>query len=163
MASRSHEIQRARGIRLLQAGVRQAEVARRLNVSRSTVHVWSKLLQADRYSPLTFRKRGRPCALSADELVRLRHILEQPPPASAHGGASRWTLARVAERIRSEFDVSYSVSQVSRILHAIGWDIRSGRPRPAGTGTFGAWWAAPARAHLAHLAQFFAAFLPSAD
>lgn len=48
--------------------------------------------------------------------------------ATAHGFATElWTLKRVVELIRRRFDVQYDPSQVSRILHAMGWS----RQRPA--------------------------------
>ncbi len=43
---------RVRGARLLQQGIAQAEVARRVGVSRQTVMVWERKLQAEGFGKL---------------------------------------------------------------------------------------------------------------
>jgi transposase len=45
--------------------------------------------------------------------------------ARAHGYATElWTLPRIAKLIEQRFGFSYSISQVSRLLAAMGWSCQ---------------------------------------
>lgn len=112
---------------LFEQGIGPAEVARRLGVTVGAASQWRK----------AFRERGKealrskPHPGSRPKLPRskwpavAKALLEGP---RAHGFPTElWTLARVAKVIRRRFGVRYDTSQVSRILHAMGWS----RQRPA--------------------------------
>lgn len=152
MDDRAREICRNKGFRMLQAGVRQSEVARRLSVSRATVHTWSKKLEHGADPLASNPRRGAPSRLSAADCLRLRRLLERGP-ASQASEAGRWTLARIAAMIKREFGVTYSHSQVSRIVRGVGWDLRKGRIMPADRAKFHAGWQRLARSKLAKLAS----------
>jgi transposase len=117
------ERRRLRGGRLLLKGVAQAEVARRLKVSRPTVHEWAARLEAGGLQGLRNAVRGRPAAL--DEAMRTRLAASLKAGAHAQGYATElWTLPRIAKLIHSLFGIRYSISQVSRILAAMGWSCQ---------------------------------------
>lgn len=108
---------------MLLRGMPQAEVARRLGVSRPTVLVWNERLQAGGLAALKARARGRPAALDAEQRKRLATLLRKG--ALSQGYATElWTLPRIGRLIESEFGIAYSDSQVSRILSAMGWSCQ---------------------------------------
>ena len=121
---------RLRAGRLLLKGVSQAEVARRVGVSRATVCEWNGRLEQDGLEALRRRARGRPAGLDAAMRRELVQLLTAG--AMAHGFATElWTLARIARVIEQHFGIKYSAVQVWRILGALGWSCQrpSGRAR----------------------------------
>ena len=111
---------RMRAGRLLLRGVAQAEVARRVSVSRTTVSVWNEQLDAGGLLALKRRPRGRPSGLDAQQKVELVRLLKEG--ALAHGFATElWTLRRVGQLIEEKFGRRYSESQVWRILVGLGF------------------------------------------
>ncbi len=63
---------------------------------------------------------GRPAKLTADQRRLLPDFLWHGPEAYGFRGEV-WTCARFARVIEEEFGVSYSKSQVSRLLKELGW------------------------------------------
>ena len=118
---------RLRAGRLLLRGVAQAEVARRVDVTRTTVSEWNEKLQAGGLESLRRRPRGRPPGLDASQRRALIGLLKSG--ALAEGFATElWTLPRVGELIEKHFVRSYSESQVWRILMSLGFSCQ----RPSG-------------------------------
>jgi transposase len=111
---------RLKGGRLLLKGVTQAEVARRCGVSRPTVSEWKQKLEQGGLDALRDAARGRPARLDQDMRQELGQLLLAG--ARSHGYATElWTLPRIAKLIEEHFGHSYSISQVSRLLGAMGW------------------------------------------
>jgi putative transposase len=110
------ERRRIQAAELLKQGLPQAEVARRLKVSRESVRRWANRIEAA--SGLGLRKAGqagRKPKLGPVELKRLKSILKAGPAKSGfHGGA--WNLKRVASVIHKKFNVRYHTRHVSWIL-----------------------------------------------
>jgi hypothetical protein len=73
--------------RLLLKGVRQAQVARRVGVSRATVCEWNGRLQPDGLPALRRRPRGRPAGLDATMAAR----------ATESGGDGPWVRDRAVD------------------------------------------------------------------
>ncbi len=121
------EQRRRQGMRMLARGVRQAEVARALDVSRQTVSNWARAATADtqawRRKPL-----GRPAGLSTAEKSRLAKRLVAGAVACGFP-TELWTLARVGALLEVEFGRVYSTTQVWRLLRGLGFSSR--RPRGA--------------------------------
>jgi transposase len=118
---------RLRAGQLLLGGVTQAEVARRVRVTRTTVSVWNEQLNAGGLQSLRRRPRGRPPGLDATQRRALFGRLKGG--ALAHGFATElWTLPRVGQLIERQFGRAYSESQVWRILMALGFSCQ----RPSG-------------------------------
>jgi transposase len=125
--SRLLQRRRLRAGRLLQRGVAQAEVARRVGVTRTTVSQWNAQLEAGGMEALKSRRRGRPSGLDDAQRGELMRALRAG--ALAEGFATDlWTLPRVGELIKRRFTRSYSESQVWRILVSLGFSCQ----RPSG-------------------------------
>lgn len=111
---------RLRAGRLLLKGVAQAEVARHVGVTRTTVSTWNRELQQSGLEGLKAGVRGRPSKLSEPQRAELLKAL-------LHGALSEgfptdlWTLPRVAVLIERRWKHRYSQSQVWRILTGLGF------------------------------------------
>lgn len=119
------ELQRRRmkAGRLLLKGVHQSEVARRVGVSPEAVRKWRLKLEAGGLDGLVNGRRGRPAGLDAARRRALARLLKQG--AVMQGFATElWTLPRIGQLIRRHFGLSYSDSQVSRILSAMHWSCQ---------------------------------------
>jgi transposase len=122
------EQRRRRAARLLESGLAQAEVARRVSVSRQSVSRWEQLwleggIEALRRPP----RFGRPRRLSEAQCEELiRHL---KTGALAAGFATElWTLPRIATLIEQRFTVRLTHPSVWRLLRALGWSVQ----RPTG-------------------------------
>jgi transposase len=118
--SRALQRRRMRAGRLLLGGMAQAEVARKVGVSRTTVSVWNEQLQTGGLQALRRRARGRPSGLDAQQKSELVKWLKEG--ALALGFTTElWTLRRVGQLIEEKFGRRYSESQVWRILVSLGF------------------------------------------
>jgi len=125
--SRTLQRRRLRAGRLLLRGMAQAEVARKVGVSRTTVSVWNEQLEAGGLVALKRRARGRPPGVDVQQKAELVRLLKEG--ALAYGFATElWTLRRVGQLIEEKLGRRYSESQVWRILVGLGFSSQ----RPTG-------------------------------
>jgi len=115
------ERRRMRAARLLEKGLSEAEVARRVGAHRQSVNRWAQQVrkggrQALRRSPRT----GRPPQLSAADLRRIEQGLKRGPEALGYE-TSLWTAWRVADLIERECGVKFSAVHAWRVLRTLGW------------------------------------------
>jgi transposase len=110
--------------RLLQTGqLSQADIARRLGVSRMTVSRWATLLTRHQGDTERLKNRaipGRPPRLAAAQWHQVLGWLQQGA-LNAGFDTERWTLRRVRALILVEFGVDYHAHYVARRLKALGW------------------------------------------
>lgn len=122
------ERRRMRAARLLQQGLKESEVARRVGVHRQSVNRWVKQLAESGKRGLERADRtGRPAQLSRSDLQRIERGLKRGPEALGYG-TSLWTCWRVADLIKRECGVKYSTVHAWRVLRSLGWTPQ----RPAG-------------------------------
>lgn len=122
------EARRRQAARLFSAGrLRQAEIARRLDVSRVSVHRWYQAwLEGGAVALRKAGRAGRKARLSPSDLRDLDGALRAG--AAAWGfSTDLWTLPRVARVIREISGETYHPGHVWRILRALNWS----RQRPA--------------------------------
>jgi len=122
------ERRRRRAARLLESGVAQAEVARRVGVTRTSVSRWEKLRRERGLDALRRPKRfGRPRRLSDTQCKELIERLKAG--AVAAGFATElWTLPRIRLLIEQRFAVKLTEPSVWRLLRSLGWSVQ----RPTG-------------------------------
>ncbi len=122
------EERRLAAARLLRAGrLPQAEIARRMGVSRAAVTQWKQRLE--RAGPRGLQRRrsgGRRSRLSERQWTRLLGLLQRGAVAAGFE-TERWTLRRIARVIERTFGVRYHFRSLGRALHARGWSPQ--RPR----------------------------------
>ncbi len=115
------ERRRMQAARLLEQGVSEAEVARRVGVHRQSVNRWAKeLSRAGRSALKRAARTGRPGKLSTTDLRRIEQGLKRGPEALGYG-TSLWTAWRVADLIERQCGVKYSTVQAWRGLRSLGW------------------------------------------
>jgi transposase len=115
------ERRRLEAARLLQQGVHEAEVARRVGVHRQSVNRWARQFsQGGRPALKRAPRAGRPPQLSAADRQRLVEGLKRGPEALGYG-THLWTAWRVANLIERECGVKYSTVHAWRLLRALGW------------------------------------------
>jgi len=122
------ERRRLKAARLLQQGLPEAEVARRVGVHRQSVNRWSRQLEQGGAEALKRTPRaGRPRQLSDADRQRIVQGLKRGPDALGYR-TSLWTAWRVADLIERECGVKYSTVHTWRLLRDLGWTPQ----RPAG-------------------------------
>jgi transposase len=123
------EQRRRKAAHLLARGMKQADVARKLCVSRQSVSMWAKALEIDqqawRRKPLGYQP-----GLAQAQRKRLCKLLLKG--AQAYGFATDlWTLRRIAQLIEQEFGIAYGRTNVWLLLKALGFSCQ----RPTGRAT----------------------------
>lgn len=122
------ERRRLRAVALLEQGLSESEVARRLKVSHTSVNRWVRVLAKQGAQGLRQAGRaGRKPRLSAEDLKRLEQGLLKGPEALGYE-TPRWTLGRVGHLIEKEFGVRYHNGHVWKILRQLRWSCQ----RPVG-------------------------------
>lgn len=113
---------------MLKQGLSQSEVARRLNVSHTSVNRWAEVVAKQGAKGLKKAGRaGRQPRLSGEDLKRLEQGLLKGPPALGYE-TPLWTLRRVGQLIEQEFGVRYHAGHIWKILRQIKWSCQ----RPVG-------------------------------
>jgi len=124
------EERRLEGGHLLKAGkLSQAEIARQLSVSRTTVSAWAKTVKEEGIRGLHSRKAaGGVSKLSEEQTQKLKRLLRRGALACGFE-TDRWTLQRVAELIESAFQVSYHPNYLNRLLAKLGFSQQVPMPQ----------------------------------
>jgi transposase len=123
------EARRERAARLFESGkYTQAEVARKLEASRTSVHRWYWAWRREGVAALRKAGRaGRKPLLEPEQLRHLDQVLRDG--ALAWGfGSDLWTLPRVAKVIGQVTGVHYHPGHVWRLLRSLNWSLQ----RPVG-------------------------------
>src|SRR5215831_12861316 len=122
------EQRRLKAGRLLQQGLSEAEVARRVGVHRQSVNRWARQLLVSGRTSLKFPGRaGRKPKLTAAQLRRIERGLLRGPEALGFD-TKLWTAWRVGTLIEETCGVRYHPSHVWRLLKRLGWSCQ----RPTG-------------------------------
>ena len=117
------ERRRMAAAKLLEQGLSQAEVARRLGVHRQSVIRWAR--QLDKSGPSGLKKAaraGRKPKLGSADLDKIAAVLKRGPQAAGYDMGT-WTAPRVAKLIEQLCGVSYHPAHVWRILAKLGWSL----------------------------------------
>lgn len=114
------EQRRRKAGKLFAKGVRQAEVARHLKVSRAAVHYWYTTWKKKGTDGLRHHRPGPKSQLTAQKLVKVKRALVAGPIAAGYD-TNLWTLARIADTIRKQTRIAYGTSQVWYLLQSLGW------------------------------------------
>ena len=126
------QARRLRAAELFAAGVRQAEVARRLGVSRQAVSLWHAAWQGGGTEALRSRGPTGPAPKVSD--AQLRQV-EQAllAGATANGFVGElWTLERIATVIEQLTGVRHHPARLWALLrHRLGWSVQRPKRRAA--------------------------------
>ena len=124
------EERRLAGGRLLKAGkLSQAEIARRLGVSRASVSAWARQVSEEGIKGLRKRNaKGGTSKLTPEYRQALKRLLERGALACGFS-TDRWTLERVHKLIKREFGVIYHPNYLNRLLRKLGYSLQKPVPR----------------------------------
>ncbi len=117
------EERRVNGTRMVvEEGLSEHEVARKLGTSQQAVSKWIKAYMkgGNSYDVLNRKKRtGNPRKLTEKQLAKLPEMLLK---GAEYWGFSTdvWTAERIAKLIRVHFEVKYNSMYLTRILHSLG-------------------------------------------
>ena len=114
------EQRRFKAGKLFTKKIRQAEVARRLNVSPTAVHYWYIMWKKKGKDGLRCNQPGPKPQLTEKKLMKVKQALREGPIAAGYD-TNLWTLLRIADTIRKKTRISYSTSQVWYLLQSLGW------------------------------------------
>lgn len=111
-----------RALELHRQGWMQRDIAAALGASESGVSRWLSAARRGGREALTSHtdRRGVAPKLTPEQVRLIPDFLWHGAEAYGFRG-DVWTCGRVADVLREELDVSYSKSQVSRLLKRIGW------------------------------------------
>ena len=115
---------RVRAGRMLMAGKTPAQAAAAVGVARQTAYTWKAVLEEGGIDALrAIPGRGRPARLDREQLEAVgRALLDSP---TEHGfGTELWTLKRVGVLIERLYDVTFSQTQIWRILGSLGFSAQ---------------------------------------
>jgi transposase len=125
-ARRSETLKKRRldAARMFDEGATQAEVARRLGVSRVSAMRWYRLWRKGGRGRLgQTPPLGRPSRLSPTQLKRIEEALLKGPQSQGYT-TELWTLPRVAVVVERVSGVSYHPGHVWRVLRGMGWSLQ---------------------------------------
>lgn len=126
---------RARGMKMIEAGVPQRTIATNLGICRSTVFKWSKLLKEKSFGEaINAHKRGpteagkeRQSALTYAQQEVIRKKIIDKTPSQLRFDFALWTLAAIQELILRMYQVKISRTTLSKYLKRWGFTVQ----RPA--------------------------------
>lgn len=118
------ERRRLTAAKFFQRGVAQAEVSRRLGVSRQAVSVWfAAWRKRGRKALAAAGRAGRKPRLTASKLQKVEAALLKGPRANGFD-ADLWSLPRIAEVIAHQTGVRYHPGHVWRVMRELGWSAQ---------------------------------------
>lgn len=122
--TRSLEQRRLQAIRLLKAGLPYRDVATIVGASLSSIVRWQQSYRNEGKRGLRVKPSpGRTPRLNQRQRGRLARLLLQGPMKAGYG-TNLWTLRRIAEVIYHEFGIRYTIPNVWKIMHAMGWSCQ---------------------------------------
>ena len=126
------EERRLAGGKLLKEGrLSKAQIARKLGVSCAAVTHWARRKRFGGLRRLQSRQSsGRPPKLTSQQQRTLLRYLKRGA-LRADFPTDRWTVWRIQQVIKREFNVSYHPNYLSRFLRSLGWTPQLPVPRAA--------------------------------
>jgi transposase len=118
------EQRRLKAMSLYDEGVRQADIARRLGVTRQSVSRWVGAFERGGRERLRRKPRpGRPPKLTQRQKDALLRALAKG--AQSMGYATQlWTAERIRHLVRDHFGQCYHVHHIPKLLHQLGWSYQ---------------------------------------
>lgn len=108
-------------------GTNNAQTARNLNISRRIVNDWVKKFYEHGLDGLKEKVRsGRPCSLNQQQLAQLSQYIRN---SSIKENGGRLKAQMLVTYIAQEFKVEYTVFNIYRLLHQLGFSWITSRSR----------------------------------
>ena len=118
---KTREAIRIRAVQRVLNGESPEQVIKALGYHRSNIYEWLSKYNTGGFDALkTGKMTGRPSKLSGPELQKLYRMIVDKDPLQYKFAFALWTREMVQQLIKSEFNVSLSLSAVGRMLKRIG-------------------------------------------
>lgn len=117
------EARRMKALRLFRKGASQAEVAKRLGVTKVAAHYWFHSWKQEGEKGLEKRKVGPEAQLTPKDLKKVEAALLKGPAKEGYA-TDLWTLSRIKALMKHMTGIAYGQTQVWRILHSMGWSAQ---------------------------------------
>jgi len=123
---------RLRSILLVHEGKTLERVGQILEVARSTVQRWIERYRRRGVTGLLVRGpyQGKKPRLSLDQKREIAVMVRQGPEVSGLD-TGVWTSPIIADLVKRRFGISYSPSQIRRVLHELGFSLQYPRQEPS--------------------------------
>jgi transposase len=123
---------RLRAILLVHEGKTLEQVGQILEVARSTVERWVDRYRSRGATGLLVRGpyQGKKPRLSLDQKRELAITVRQGPEVSGLD-TGVWTAPIIADLVHRRFNITYSPSQIRRLLHELGFSLQYPRQEPS--------------------------------
>jgi transposase len=123
------EARRREAMRLLDEGVKPADVAARVGCHVKSVHRWKGLRSRGGHAALRARPNtGRPPRLTAKQRARLTTLLLKGALANGFP-TDLWTCPRIVTLVHRHFGVEHHHDHVGRLMAAMGFTCQKPRVR----------------------------------
>ncbi len=108
----------------IEEGASDREAAARFRATRMSANRWRRaLVCGGRPALVSEGPGGARCKLSAAQLHELAALLQAGP--AAWGWEDQcWTLPRIAEVVRTRFEMDYTLAGLDLLLHRMGWSVQ---------------------------------------
>jgi transposase len=115
---------RANAVQAVNQGEKKSHVARRLGVTRQTLHNWVQKHRRGGAGALAARARGRVRrrVLAPWQEAHVAGVITRLPPSMVNPRYTRWTKRAIAEYIERSFGVPFSAWQVDTHLRRWGFE-----------------------------------------
>jgi transposase len=111
----------------IKEGANNTQTARNLHISRRIVNEWLKRFYEQGLDGLKEKPRsGRPCSLDQEQLTQLSEFIQKTSIRESGGRLKAQTLVTY---ITKEFNIEYTIHNVYRLLHQLGFSWITSRSR----------------------------------
>ena len=118
---KTREAIRIRAVQRVLDGESPEQVIKALGYHRSNIYEWLSKYNAGGFAALkTGKITGRPSKLSGPEMQKLYRMIVDKDPLQYKFAFALWTREMVQQLIKTEFNVSLSISAVGRMLKRLG-------------------------------------------
>lgn len=122
---------RAKAITDYLEGVRVIELAKQLDVGRSTVNTWLRAYETEGIEGLkTGKPPGATPRLMPEQREELKQVLTAGPQAAGFTSGV-WTGPMVRQYVLQRFSVGYHNHHLPRLMHKLGFSVQRPRKRLA--------------------------------
>lgn len=121
------QARRLQAAELFTQDLSNAEIGRRLHVSRQTVSGWYQTWKEQGTDGLKVQLPGRSCRLSQEQKEQIRQALAQGPEANGFE-TPLWTLERITQLIDKLTGISYHPGHVWYLMADLDWTCQKPEP-----------------------------------
>ena len=111
-------------------GMKLRKIGEVLDIPHTKAYYWIKRYKKYKLNGLkTIKQKGKTPLLSQKDLTKIKEYLINNKPKIYHGISAGWNSRDVKSHIKSNYNVSYSLRHIERLLHKLGFSLMTPRPR----------------------------------